>query len=167
MRTLVLGLGNEILSDDGVGLLASRRVHELSGGETDLAEMCVATIDLLWLMSGYEKVVIVDSLISAELPVGTPVRATPEELPTGFGYRSFHTLTFREVLEMGRWLGVPLPGEVMIHGLVVDETATFGEQFSPEVAKAWEAWAQEIAETEFGAAATEPDDRPLVRSPDK
>ena len=150
MRTLVLGLGNEILSDDGVGLLASRRVHELVGGEADLAEACVATIDLLWMMSGYEKVVIVDSLISPDLPAGTPVRATPETLPAGFGYRSFHTLTFREVVDMGRWLGVPLPGEVVIHGLVVDETATFGEQFSPEVANAWETWAEDIAERELG-----------------
>ncbi len=64
MRTLVLGLGNEILSDDGVGILAARRVRELVGDDVHVAEACVATIDLLSLMSGYDRVVIIDSFLS-------------------------------------------------------------------------------------------------------
>ena len=107
--TLVLGLGNDILSDDGVGLLAARRVAELVGDLANVAEACVATIDLLALISGYDRVVIIDSFLSPDLPPGTPVRVTPDDLPEGFGYRSFHTLTFREMLDIGNWLGPPVP----------------------------------------------------------
>jgi hydrogenase maturation protease len=110
----------------------------------------VATIDLLPLMSGYDRVIIIDAFISPELPVGTAVRATPDDLPTGFGYRSFHTLTFREVMEIGNLLDFAMPDQVVIHGLAVDETTTFGEDLTPQVAGAWEAWAQGIADTEFG-----------------
>ena len=149
-RTLVLGLGNDILSDDGVGLQAARRVGELIGDLADVAETSIATIDLLSMMSGYDRVVIVDAFLSRDLPAGTQVRATPEDLPKGFGYRSFHTLTFGEVMELGEWLGVAMPSEVVIHGLAVDETTTFGEDFSPPVAEAWEGWAEQIAHREFG-----------------
>ena len=149
-RTLVLGLGNDILSDDGVGLQAARRVGELIGDRADVAEASVATIDLLPLMSGYDRVVIIDAFLSPDLRPGTTVRTTADDLPKGFGYRSFHTLTFREVLEMGEWLGLPMPAEVVIHGLAVDETTTFGEDFSPRVTEVWESWAEDIAHSEFG-----------------
>ena len=149
-RILVLGLGNDILSDDGVGLQAARRVGELIGDRAEVEEASVATIDLLPLMSGYDRVVIIDAFIAPDLRPGTRVRATPDDLPRGFGYRSFHTLTFREVLDMGEWLELPMPREVVIHGLAVEKTTTFGEEYSPQVAGAWESWAEEIARTEFG-----------------
>lgn len=148
-NTLILGLGNDILSDDGVGLLAARRVAELVGDAADVVEASVATIDLLSIMSGYDRVVIIDAFLSPDLPAGSQIRAATADLPKGFGYRSFHTLTFSEVLELADWLGIPMPTEVVIHGLAVDETTTFGETFSPRVAEAWEPWAEEIAKTEF------------------
>lgn len=150
--TLILGLGNDILSDDGVGLRAARRVAELVGNRATLTEACVATIDLLPLMSGYDRVVIIDGFLSPDVPAGSTIRATPEDLPAGFGYRSFHTLTFREVLEIGEWLGLPMPGDVIICGLSVSDVSTFGEDFSPEVSGSWECWAEEIARAEFGVS---------------
>lgn len=149
-RTLVLGLGNEILSDDGVGLQAARRIREFVGDRVDVHEACIATIDILSIISGYERVVIVDSFLSPELPPGTAVRAIPDDLPQGFGYRSFHSLTFREVVEIGEWLGLSIPSEIVIHGLAVDEISTFGEGFSTIVAETWESWAEDIARSEFG-----------------
>ena len=149
MRTLVLGLGNEVLGDDRVGLVAARRVAELAGGRADLAEACVATIDLLGVMAGYERVIVVDAYLSPKDPPGTAVRATPGDLPAGFGYRSFHTLPFREMLDLGRRLGLPVPREVVIHGLCVADPSTFGETLTPPVEAAWPGWAAAIAETEF------------------
>ncbi len=154
VRTLVLGLGNEILSDDGVGIQAARRVRELAGDRVNVAEACVATIDLLWLMSGYDRVVIIDSFLSPDLPPGTAVRVVPDDLPEGFGYRSFHSLTFREIVDIGNWLGLPFPGHITIHGLSVSDTSTFGQTFSPEVAEVWEEWAENILDQEFGLERT-------------
>jgi hydrogenase maturation protease len=148
--TLVLGLGNDILSDDGVGLRAARRVGEIIGTRADVVEASIATIDLLPLMSGYDRVIIIDAFVSPDLPPGTPVRASPEDLPDGFGYRSLHTLPFRAVLDMADRLEIPMPDEVVIHGLAVRDTSTFGESFSPAVEQAWEAWAEQISQTEFG-----------------
>ena len=146
---LVLGLGNEILGDDGVGLLASRRVAELAGEQADHAEACVATLDLLPMIAGYERVIVVDAYLSpAELP-GAAVRVASDDLPRGFGYRSFHTLPFREMLELGRSCGLPMPREVAVHGLRVEEVTTFGTAFSPSVERRWRAWAEEIARREF------------------
>ncbi len=77
------------------------------------------------------------------------MRVVPDDLPEGFGYRSFHSLTFREIVDIGRWLGLPFPDHVAIHGLAVSDTTTFGATFSPEVAEVWEEWAKRIVEDEF------------------
>lgn len=148
--TLLLGLGNDILTDDAVGLLAARRVAELVGDRVDFAEACVATIDLLSMISGYRRVVVVDALMSPDLPPCTRVRAGADDLPKGFGYRSFHTLPFRDMVELGRSLGMAVPKEIVVHGLVVVDPGTFGDMPTPQVDAAWRDWAQEIARVEFG-----------------
>jgi hydrogenase maturation protease len=149
-RTLLLGLGNELLRDDGVGLAAARRVSERVGDRADLAQACVANLDLLPIVRGYDRVVVVDAYVSATDPAGARVRATPEDLPRRFGHRSFHTLPFRELLDLGRAAGWPMPREISIHGLCVEEASTFGESFTPAVEQAWRTWADEIAREEFG-----------------
>ena len=152
-RVLVLGLGNELLGDDAVGLLAARRVAELAGKRADHAEACVCTLDLLPVIAGYERLVVVDAYRSDADPPGRAIRVTPEALPRGFGYRSFHTLPFREMLEFGRECGMPMPGRVSIHGLCVRDVDTFTQRLSPAVEKRWRAWAEEIARMEWGVGA--------------
>ena len=135
--TLILGLGNDLLGDDGVGLKAARRVAGQCGDTADLAETCVATIDLLPILSGYRHVVVLDAFLSDDLPPGSTIQARPDDLPKGFGFRSFHTLSFREMLRLGVEFDLPMPDDISIHGLVVKEPYTFGERFTEEVEEAW------------------------------
>lgn len=148
--TLILGLGNDLLRDDGVGLAAARLVAELVGEEADLEEACLATIDLLPLLSGYRRVLVVDGWLSEDRPPGSPVHVSPDQLPRGFGYRSFHSLPFGEMLRLGRLLDLPMPDEIAIHGLAVEDPRTFGYGFTPAVERSWRAWARTIASMEFG-----------------
>jgi hydrogenase maturation protease len=154
-RVLILGLGNDLLSDDGVGLIAARRVAELVPG-ADYREECSATVDLLPILSGYDRVVVIDAYLCPELPPCTTVRAPAEELPAGFGHRSFHVFPFREILRLGRELGMPMPERVMVHGMCVADPYTFGDALSPRVAGAWPAWAESIARAEFSAGGPRP-----------
>lgn len=157
MRTLILGLGNDLLRDDGVGLRAARYVAELVGDAADLAEACVATIDLLPVIAGYDRVVVLDAFMSPSDSPGTALYGTPEDLPQGFGYRSLHTLPFREMLEIGRMTDRPMPKEISIHGLCAEDTLNFGLDFSPAVDAVWREWAEEIARKEFGVEILEAD----------
>ena len=95
------------------GLAAAHRVAERIGDRADLARACVANLDLLPIVKGYDRVVVIDAYLSESDPAGTRVRATPDDLPRGFGYRSFHTLPFRELLDLGRAVGWPMPREIM------------------------------------------------------
>jgi len=147
---LVLGLGNEILGDDAIGLLASRHLAARLGDRVDHAEACVANLDLLPVIAGYRRVIVLDAFLSPTSPAGTAVRATPADLPSGFGYRSGHTLPFVDMLDLGRRCGLPMPDEVVIHGLCVQEVSTFTCRLSPWIGDRWRQWVEEIARRDFG-----------------
>ena len=63
MKTLVLGLGNPILSDDGVGLRVARAVEsQLSQQEITVMETSMGGLSLLDLLTGYDRAIIIDAI---------------------------------------------------------------------------------------------------------
>ncbi|HOS44477.1 MAG TPA: hypothetical protein PK794_12355, partial [Armatimonadota bacterium] len=58
---LILGLGNDIISDDAAGLLVARMVREELAGVADVVESSLSGLALLELLLGYARVVIVDA----------------------------------------------------------------------------------------------------------
>lgn len=137
METLVLGLGNPILSDDSVGL---RVAEELEGGLDQPGVTFVATstggLGLLDLLSGYDKAIIIDAIQSVGGKVGQVYRLEPHELDTTWHAASPHDVNFATALELGKRLGLPLPGEIVIFAIEVADTSTFGEECTPEVKQA-------------------------------
>jgi hydrogenase maturation protease len=136
--TLVLGMGNPILSDDGVGLYVAERLQAgpmPDGVEVQLSE--VAGLRLLELVKGYDKVVIVDALRSGREP-GEIVRYEAREFKGGHRYGSAHSIGLHTALELGRQLGIPMPEDVTVFAVEAEDIETFGEDFSPPVAAAAE-----------------------------
>ena len=136
--TLVLGMGNPILSDDGVGLYVAERLQAgpmPDGVEVQLSE--VAGLRLLELVKGYDKVVIVDALRSGREP-GEIVRYEAREFKGGHRYGSAHSIGLHTALELGRSLGMSMPEDVTVFAVEAQDIETFGEEFSPPVAAAAE-----------------------------
>jgi len=138
--TLVLGMGNPILSDDGVGLLVAERLGE-SGlpacVEVRVSE--VAGLRLLELVRGFTRVIIIDALKSpADAPrePGEVVRYEAKDFKGGHRYSSAHSIGLDTVLELGQKLGYDMPGEVVVFAIEAVDVETFGEELSPPVAAA-------------------------------
>lgn len=131
-RTLVLGLGNDILTDDRVGLLASR---ELAAQAPLVAveEACLCNLDLLPIIEGYDRVVILDAIWGQAWEAGRVYRFTPADLPHSFGYRSPHTMDLSDMLAMGRDMGLQMPKQIIVLALGVVDPFTFGEELTPAV----------------------------------
>lgn len=134
--TLVLGMGNPILSDDGVGLEVARRLQEgLLPDGVDVQQSEVAGLRLLELLKGYDKVVIVDALRTGRAP-GDVVRYEARDFKGGHRYGSAHSIGLETALELGRTIGLPMPEDVTVFAIEAADVETFGEEFSPPVAAA-------------------------------
>jgi hydrogenase maturation protease len=141
-RTLVIGLGNPILGDDGVGWCVAQEV-ETSMTERALIEtlqikfeyLSLGGLSLMERMVGYRDVIVVDSIVSGKNSMGTIYSLPLSSLPN---YSSGHTTaahdtSLQTALEVGRKIDMILPDEVWIVAVEAQNVYDFTEELSPLV----------------------------------
>lgn len=137
VKTLILGLGNPILSDDGVGLLVARALAgRLNQPEITVMETSMAGLDFLDVLAGYDRAIIIDAIQTREGKVGQIYRLEPEALNATRHSASPHDINFATALELGNRLGLPLPKQIVIFAIEVEDVTSFSEDCTPEVKKA-------------------------------
>ncbi|MBS1253752.1 MAG: Hydrogenase 2 maturation protease [Anaerolineales bacterium] len=141
MRTLVLGLGNPILTDDGVGVRVAEAVQAQlpPGVPVDVREVGVGGLTLMEMMVGYDRVILIDAMNRRNGEPGTIRRMTLEDLraisPTQHS-ASVHDASLVTALEMGRRMGLHLPEDIVIYAVDVENVTNFSEEPTPAVAAA-------------------------------
>lgn len=135
METRIIGLGNSILTDDGVGIYAAREVDRrlkaagLDAG-VDVVESEVAGFALMELMAGWKRIILIDSIQFDGLNPGDVVRIEPEDLHTSLRIRSVHDIDLPTALELGRQLGLAMPSNLKIFGIQAENLHTFGNSLT-------------------------------------
>lgn len=137
MKTLILGLGSPILTDDGVAFVV---VDELKGqidsSDVTLHQASVGGLGLLELVVGYDKVIILDAIQTDGAEPGQIHFLSPDEHHGNLRAASTHDISFATALELGRRLRKDLPEEIVILALEAADVETFGEELTPAVAAA-------------------------------
>ena len=143
-RTVVVGLGNTILSDDGVGIYISREIKKkLSWPDIFVDEASTGGLELLEYITGFQKAVIIDAVSTGKNPPGTVIFLTAEDLPGGSSLTR-HQVSLSQAIELGRNIGMDLPSEILIFGVEVNDVTTFSEKCTPEVDRAIPVAAEKI-----------------------
>jgi hydrogenase maturation protease len=142
MRTLLLGMGNPILTDDSVGVRLTRDVSERLSRSPDLVvvEECSAGgLALLDVIAGHDRLIVLDAIRTRGGTPGDWYRFDARALRETLNLRNVHDVNFATALELGRRLGVQLPPDEEIHVFAVEvaDDATFGETLSPALAAAY------------------------------
>jgi len=133
--TLVLGLGNILLRDEGVGVRVVQAMERMAlPREVEVFDGATAGVDLLDVLAERRKVVVIDA-IAGDSPPGTVLRLTPADLaPRHERGVSLHDLGLLETLALAEQLNVS-PEEVVIIG-VKPHSVACGLELSPELARA-------------------------------
>lgn len=135
-RVLILGLGNTILTDDAVGVLAARATHqEAAALGIDVAEAEVAGFALLDLLRGYEAAVVVDAVRIPGLDPGEIVVFDPAETTPSLHLVAAHQIDLPNALLLGEELGMEMPRTARVVGVQIVDDRTFGESCTPHVAR--------------------------------
>lgn len=151
MRTLVLGVGSSILSDDRVGIVVARKLEERLGprDDVDFGANEEAGFTLLEESLGYDRLVIIDSILTGAEP-GTVMRFDLSDLGRTIHSNSPHGMNLATVMEFGRAQGMDVPDEVAIYAIEVVDTLTFGEELTPAVAAKVDVIVEVIEREVFG-----------------
>ncbi|NQU96199.1 MAG: hydrogenase maturation protease [Chloroflexi bacterium] len=134
MKTLVLGLGNSIMGDDGVGLRIVQEVRRRLRDCTtvDVEECYAAGPTLLDFIVGYDALVFVDSLV-CDAPRGTVLQPKREQLPDQPATIDAHGMGLLGVLNLGESMGLHVPRKLSIVAVAVEPNMEASEELSAEV----------------------------------
>ncbi len=140
-KVLLVGLGNPILGDDGVGWVVARevksRLHE-AGGSIEVDYLSLGGLSLMERLIGYEKVILIDSLTTGTHPQGAVITFTLEDLvdlSSGHTTAS-HDTSLKTALMTGRQLGAALPADKDIHVVAIESQHVYEieEGLTPPIA---------------------------------
>ncbi|MDR3686824.1 MAG: hydrogenase maturation protease [Coriobacteriia bacterium] len=131
-RILVMGVGNPLMRDDGIG---PRVVEMLLAGykfpdTVEVVDAGTMSYMILDMFRDIDELVIVDAVRETGLPAGTVMRMTPEEIAPNQMPHSMHDVALIDILQAADLVGTA-PHAVCI-GVQIDAIEDWVLELSPE-----------------------------------
>ncbi len=144
-KLLLLGLGNDILCDDAIGLNIVRQLRpRLTGFEgVEVGESCEMGLALLDYIVGYESLVLADAIQTGRAAPGFVHELEGQDLKV-LPVTSPHLVGVGEMMQVGAHLGMPVPKRVKIFAIEVQDPFTITTQMTPALQAAMPAIADRI-----------------------
>jgi hydrogenase maturation protease len=137
MKTLILGIGNPILSDDGAGIRVAQEVgKQLNDPQVTVAETSEAGLRLLDSIVGYDKVIIIDAIQTEKGQAGQIYHMEPKDFSLTKHFSSPHQINLAISLELGNALNLAMPQKITIFAIEAKDITSFSEKCTPEVEQA-------------------------------
>jgi hydrogenase maturation protease len=136
MKTIVLGVGNPILQDDGVGIhVANELKQHVNHPDVTIDEAITGGMNLLDLITGYDKAILIDLVNIRGAKDGEVKRLLLSNFSSAHSDNP-HDVSLMEAIKLAEKLGEKrLPKEVVIIGIVLKKIPyIFGENLSPKIA---------------------------------
>jgi len=127
-KTAILGFGNPVRADDGIGIYVIEALQKQLAHRTDISifDMGTSAFEILFQLKGHQKIILVDAVVNAQEPVGTvfklpaaEVESQIEEDPLVF----LHGLKWSQALSYARkMLGEAYPEDIDVFLIAVEDT---------------------------------------------
>ena len=153
MKTLIVGLGNPILGDDGVGWWVAERVQQrlqlpmtdlpasVEGSqklEIDVDCVSLGGLSLMEHLIDYERAILIDSIGTGQKPIGAVYHFQLDDLydPTSGHTTAAHDVSLMSAIQIGRSMGAALPDRIDVVAIESPYVYDFSEELTPPVAAA-------------------------------
>jgi len=137
MRTIVLGIGNPIIGDDGVGFHVIEKLEEdPPEGDVTLTACDVSGLAILDLIVDFDRAVIVDAIQTAKGTPGRIYRLDVKDFMVTKHTISPHDVDLPTALDIGKMLELKIPGKIDIIGVEIPDALEFSTRLSDAVLEA-------------------------------
>jgi hydrogenase maturation protease len=147
-QTLVMGMGNPYLRDDAVGIRLAAFLYRQLGrtsGVSWLEECSAGGLEILDRVAGHDRLVLLDSIRAGGEP-GSWYRFDGRSLRETMNLRNVHDTNLATALELGRRLGLRVPGDEEVHvfAVEVEDNHTFDAAMTEALEERFPEYASEI-----------------------
>ena len=129
---LILGLGNDMLKDDAVGICVADKLRGSFPPEVEVHSTSCFGLSLLDELIDREKVLVIDSYVPEKF-VGSEIQEYNLDEVGEAQSTSPHFVGLGEIREIMRKLGLGFPSKVHILAIPVSDPTTFSYKMSPAV----------------------------------
>jgi hydrogenase maturation protease len=134
VKTVIIGIGSLLRGDDAIGIRVAEAIErEALPPDVRVVTTTAAGLALLDLLTGYEKALIIDAVQTRQGKPGEVYRLGLDDLPAPLHSFTVHDVSVRSALDIGRKMGLPLPGETVIFAIEVADVTPLRENCTPKV----------------------------------
>jgi hydrogenase maturation protease len=130
-KILIMGFGNEILTDDGIGPRLVRDLAQMiDDHNVQFDTACCGGLEIMEYIKGYEKVVFVDAIHTRDGKPGEVYYFIPSDYRETMHLSNLHDINFLTALKLGKSLELDLPADLHIIAVEIIEDMEFSEEFT-------------------------------------
>lgn len=131
-EVLIIGMGNDILMDSGIGPgIVKDLQNEIEGDLCDFLFFEIGSPEMVFQMAGYRQVFIIDAKKSENGKPGEVHCCSLKDYSTSFYLDNIHDFSLSDSLSLAGEMNVNLPEEVYIITVEIQENMVFSMEFSP------------------------------------
>ena len=134
-----MGIGNTIRGDDGIGIYIAEEIKKkLVNKKNKVTVMSSETagLNLLDLIVGYSKLIIVDSIqVSSNNELGHIFKLEVNQINSSNSHFNSHNIDFSKLFKIGKKLGIKLPKEIKIYGIGISSVKGFNQKCNFQLQK--------------------------------
>ena len=137
MRTVIIGIGSLLRGDDAIGIRVAEAIErEALPPDVKVVTTTAAGLALLDLLTGYDRALIIDAIQTRQGKPGDVYRLGLDDLPAPLHSFTVHDVSVGSALDIGRKMGLQLPGETVVFAVEVADVTPLRESCTPQVEKA-------------------------------
>ncbi|MFH0864745.1 MAG: hydrogenase maturation protease [Bacteroidota bacterium] len=146
-KILILGMGNEILTDDGIGIkLLNDLKEKFPYDDADYEALSIGGLEIVELLSGYKTVIILDAIKTMNGVPGSIYRFVPDDFKATLHIDNIHDISFLNALKVGKKLGYEMPSQIEIIAVEIIEDMVFSSEFTPRLQEKYPEILSEVSE---------------------
>jgi hydrogenase maturation protease len=135
MKTIILGVGNQILGDDGVGVHVSNELKKyVKDPNITIDEAITGGMNLLELILDFDKAIIIDAVKTGNGKNGDVKKISLKDFSTIHSCNP-HDVSLFEAIKMAKKMGeTRIPKEIIIIGILMKKIpCEFSEKLSSKI----------------------------------
>jgi hydrogenase maturation protease len=146
-KILILGMGNDILTDDGIGIKITKVLEKKFQFPNIIYDtLSLGGLEIIEYIRDFKMVILIDAIKTLNGIPGTVYQFVPEDFKETSHLSNIHDISFLTSLKLAKKLDIPTPEKVHIIAIEIVEDMVFSNDFTPQVQARYPEILEEVSE---------------------